>query len=201
MNKMPASISWDRAKEILNNGGVVSFPTDTVYGLAANAFSKKAVQKVYDLKDRDGRKPLVLMCADISSAQALTQPWGKDVQVAAEKHWPGALTLILLRDPKKVSDDITAGGETVGVRIPNNKDLLTLLSSLPFPLAVTSANRSGKKECTKGSDVKKIFGETIDGIVEDDTILQGGVPSTVADVTVEPWKVLRRGPVELVLSD
>jgi L-threonylcarbamoyladenylate synthase len=186
-------ISWSSAKEHLSNNGIIAFPTDTVYGLAANALSAEAVRRIYQLKGRDFHKPLVLMCADIAAAQKLTAPWGKDVLDVARRYWPGALTLILTRDPKKVPDNVVAGGNTVGIRIPDHKDLLCLLAALPFPLAVTSANRSGAKESTRAEDVNKIFDDTIDGIINDDAAIKDGMPSTVMDVTSKPWKVLRQG--------
>jgi L-threonylcarbamoyladenylate synthase len=193
-------IPWLQAKELLSDNSVIAFPTDTVYGLAANAFSEEGVARIYQLKGRDFRKPLVLMCADIPAAQKLTDPWAKDVLEVARHYWPGALTLILTRDAKKVPDNVVAGRNTVGIRIPDHKDLLRLLSALPFPLAVTSANRSGEKELTRAEDVNKIFGDTIDGVINDDTALKNGVPSTVVDVTSKPWKVLREGPVKIVLK-
>ncbi len=191
------SISWESAATLLKNGGVIAFPTDTVYGLACSPSSEQAVKKIYALKGRDFKKPLVLMCADLAAAQTLTGPWGSDVLDIAQRYWPGALTLILPRNERTVPDAVMAGGDRVGIRIPGNTALLTLLSSLPFPLAVTSANRSGEKELLSAKEVDILFGKELDGIVNDDTALQGGIPSTVVDVSTVPWKVLRQGPVKI----
>ncbi|MBU0581240.1 MAG: threonylcarbamoyl-AMP synthase [Candidatus Margulisbacteria bacterium] len=188
-------ISWENAKEILSKNGVVALPTDTVYGLAANPFSKKAVQKIYQVKGRSFHKPLVLMCSNIEQVKDLVANWSDQIEKLVEKYWPGPLTLIFKRNQGKVPKEVVVNNPTVGIRIPRHEPLLSLLSQLDFPLAVTSANRSGEKELLLAEEVQEVFNNKIDGIIKDDDSHQG-VPSTILDVSVDPWEVLREGPIK-----
>lgn len=188
-------ISWDKAKEILKAGEVIAVPTDTVYGLAGSAGSLAAIEKIYKIKGRDFNKPLVVMCSDISKVKELVQGWDSKIEKLANKYWPGALTLIFERN-NNVPDKIVNGQATVGIRIPAHEGLLDLLKASGEPLVVTSANRSGDAELVKAAQVEKEFSSEIAGVVADDAS-QKGQPSTILDVSVTPWKVLREGPIKI----
>jgi L-threonylcarbamoyladenylate synthase len=181
-------ISWSQIKEILENDGVVALPTDTVYGLAANALSEKAVEKIYQLKGRNFNKPLVWMFGNVRQVKENVVDWSMEIELLAEKHWPGPLTMIFKKK----------NGGTIGIRIPDHAGLLDLLNPLDFPLAVTSANRAGEPEINDAEQIGKVFNNMIDGIIVDEKNSSSNVPSTVLDVSGDEWKILREGPLKLI---
>jgi L-threonylcarbamoyladenylate synthase len=172
-----------KATEILKNGGVVVHPTDTCYGLAANAYDQKAIQKIYEIKGRDFNKPLILAVRDIDQLLEIADltEMGK---ILFQKFFPGPLTLVLNKND---------GSGTVGVRTPNHPVVLELLKLCDFPFTTTSANISGGKNPYSVSEIN------LPGV---DFILDSGKlpenpPSTVVDVTGDAPVVLRAGPVSL----
>lgn len=166
-----------KAKKILENGEVVAIPTETVYGLAANAFDEKAIKKIFDIKERPLFNPLIV---HIKSVEYLTEV-AKNIPPKAiklAKHfWPGSLTLVL---PKKsnIPSIVTAGKDTVGVRVPNHSLTLELLENLNFPLAAPSANPFGTISPTEAKHVLDYFGENIP-MVLDGGMCQNGIESTI----------------------
>lgn len=190
-------ITWQQAAGILKRGGIIAFPTDTVYGLAVAIDQPQAITRLYEIKGRSSQKPLVVMCPDSASVKRLNVNWDADIEKLAVEHWPGALTLVFQRDRAVIPDQVAAGMPTIGVRIPAYQPLLGLLSILSGPLAVTSANVSGQKELLTAEEVSNIFGDTIDGIVRDDAAISSGVASTVFDVSKKPWKILRQGEIKI----
>jgi len=173
--------------QILNNAGIVAVPTDTVLGLAIDPENKMAVQKLYHLKRREAAKPLVYLVASRQQLGELVQEVSPEVEQILAKYWPGALTVIF---KKKYS----AG--TIGVRIPRQEFMLSLLRDWGRPLGVTSANISGKKEIVDWTDLKKQFGAKIDYYAEFGGGFSG-VASTVIDVSAGDLKVLRQGEIVL----
>ncbi len=195
MNNPSGIISWQDAALILENDGVIALPTDTVYGLAAKATSKKACDRIYELKGRDFSKPLVIMSSNVANVRSLIDVWDNDIQKLTERYWPGALTVVFKAISGEPILSAIRGQNTIGIRIPAQVDLLKLLNKLNFPLAVTSANRSGLKDCRTVAEVIEVFSQELDGIITDDKLVAGGIPSTVVDVTISPWKILRTGPI------
>lgn len=178
----------EQCADILLRGGVAAVPTETVYGLAANALSDEAVRKVFDAKGRPETKPVSLFVPDLAAAERFCH-----VTDAARKLavlWPGPLTVILKRRPC-VPDVITAGGEGVGIRVPDNAAVLSLLRLLPFPLTGTSANLSGMPSLTSARDTFDALKGRIDAVLDGDC--PGGVPSTVVDLTGNIVKIVRLG--------
>ncbi len=178
----------DRCADILRRGGVASVPTETVYGLAANGLSEPAVRKIFAAKGRPETKPVSLFVPDLTAAERFCH-----VTDAARKLavlWPGPLTVILKRRPG-VPDVVTAGGEGVGIRVPDHPAVLALLRLLPFPLTGTSANLSGCPSLTRAEDAFEAMNGRIDAVLRGDC--PGGVPSTVVDLTGKFAKLVRLG--------
>ncbi|MBI3292402.1 MAG: threonylcarbamoyl-AMP synthase [Elusimicrobia bacterium] len=180
------------AVECLRRGGVVVFPTDTVYGLAARAFDREAVRRIYQLKGRRWTKPLVYFVSSAEQMSSFVEPLSEPVRRLIKRYWPGPLTLIFTASP--AGRLLTGGRTTLGVRVPNHPSALALLQALGEPLATTSANRSGEPAANRGSQAVRLFR----GLV--DLILDGGTTplqreSTVLDVTTTPWLVVREGAI------
>ena len=181
----------DEAADILKNGGVVAVPTETVYGLAANGLDETAVLKIFAAKGRPENKPISLFVTDIRAAALFCRDIPDAAYRLAEVFWPGPLTMILKRRGN-VPDLITAGGDTVGIRVPDNALTLELLRKTDLPLTGTSANLSGEESAMSGEEALHIFSGKIDCVV-DGGACTGGVPSTIVDMTREPPKILRQG--------
>jgi L-threonylcarbamoyladenylate synthase len=185
----PAPDIIARAAEVLARGGLVAFPTETVYGLGANALDAAAVARIFAAKGRPATNPIIVHVAIAGDARRLVQAWPAAAQTLADRFWPGPLTLVL---PKSacVPDLVTAGGPTVALRIPAHPVALALLHACKLPLAAPSANRSTELSPTRAEHVKIAFDLLLDA-----GPTPGGLESTVLDVTVDPPRLLRPGLV------
>jgi L-threonylcarbamoyladenylate synthase len=183
------------AKKLLTEGKLVAIPTETVYGLAANGLDETAVAGIFSAKNRPTFDPLILHVASIEQAQSLCTDWPEMADKLARAFWPGPLTLIL---PKAdhVPDLTTSGQPTVGIRMPNNRLTLELLSTLPFPLAAPSANPFGYVSPTNAQHVADQLGDRIDYIL-DDGDCSVGIESTIIAIDKGAPKVLRLGGLSL----
>jgi len=178
-----------KAAEILKAGGIAVIPTDTVYGLAASAFSVDAKKKIYALKGRSYRKPLIIMPADTDPLHYLVD-MPEQARKLAKKFWPGPLTLVL---PATELGSIVAGGrKDIGVRIPDNKIVLALVKLCGFPLVTTSANPSNKPSAKTGAEAEKYFKNKANVII-DAGPCGTGKESTVVDATHFHCTVIREG--------
>ena len=182
-----------QAVSILKNGGIVAYPTDTVYGLGADAFNEEAVSQVYRVKQRSRNQPLSILISDKSDLVQISDALPEAARILVERYWPGGLTLILRKLPF-VPDWITAGGSTVAVRIPDHPVTLNLIRELGKPLIGTSANLSGLPSATSAEEVRAQLGNAIDFVL-DGGICSGGIESTVVDVTGKVIAILREGAV------
>jgi len=180
-----------RAAELLRAGEVVALPTETVYGLAANALDPQAVARIYEIKGRPAHNPIIVHIADIELARRCVAEWPKSAELLARAFWPGPLTLVLPRS-EKIPDIVTAGGRTVGVRCPSHPFMQAVIRECGFPLAAPSANPSNELSPTNAAHVSKRLGGKIPLIV-DGGQSQVGIESTVLDLSVEPARVLRPG--------
>ena len=186
----------NKIKEILDNDGVIIFPTDTVYGIACNCFSEKAIKKVFDIKKRPENKPINVLSNNLDKIKLVSKNISEKEEFLINKYMPGALTIILDKN-EKVSDILTAGLDTIGVRIPKNNISLRILENVSYPLATTSANISGDSAGIKISDFLKEF----DGVV--DAIIDGGetdlkVASTIVRVeSYNKLKIIREGTLKI----
>lgn len=185
----------DQASQLLRSAELVAFPTETVYGLGANAMDAAAVQKIFVAKGRPSDNPLILHIADRNQVSLIA----RDVPVIAEqlmtRFWPGPLTIVIPKRPE-VPDVVTAGLDTVAVRLPNHPIALELLRHTGVPLAAPSANRSGRPSATTWQAVAEDLDSRIAGLVcGEPTSL--GLESTVVDANSHPPRVLRPGGVSL----
>lgn len=186
----------NKIKEILDNDGVIIFPTDTVYGIACNCFSEKAIKKVFDIKKRPENKPINVLSNNLDKIKLVSRNINEKEEFLINKYMPGALTIILDKN-EKVSDILTAGLDTIGVRIPKNNISLRILENVSYPLATTSANISGDSAGIKITDFLKEF----DGVV--DAIIDGGetdlkVASTIVRVESDnKLKIIREGTLKI----
>ena len=197
LDKLPPAIQKQVEKgiAILKQGGIVAFPTDTVYGLGAWAGNQQAVERVYQVKERPRNIALPLLLARTSQISEVAEPVPQIAWLLAHKFLPGALTLVLLR-ANSVPDIVTAGGMTVAVRIPAHPVPVALVEGLGAPIIGTSANLSGKPSALTADDVYSQFGDKID-LVIDGGQCPGGRESTIVDVTRETPVVLREGAIAL----
>lgn len=179
--------------EALSRGEVVALPTETVYGLAANALDEAAVRRIFEVKGRPMRNPIIVHIADLTMARACVSTWPELADRLAAAFWPGPLTLVLRR-ARAISDTVTAGGATVGLRWPSHPFMQAVIRACGFPLAAPSANRSNKVSPTNAGHVARSLGDRIRLIV-DGGQSQVGLESTVLDVTVAPPRVLRPGMI------
>jgi L-threonylcarbamoyladenylate synthase len=189
----PAAEAISRAAEVLRRGGLVAFPTETVYGLGAAALDPDAVARVFEAKGRPATNPLIVHVTGAEEARALTTSWPEAAARLAARFWPGPLTLVLPRSAR-VPDLVTAGGPTVAVRVPAHPVALALLRAAALPVAAPSANRSTGLSPTLAEHVLRGLGGRID-LILDGGPTAGGLESTVLDVTTDPPRLLRPGLV------
>ena len=180
-----------KAAEILRAGGLVVFPTETVYGLGANALDAAAVRKIFALKGRPATSPLIVHVAGIEEARELAAEWPEEAEELAREYWPGPLTLVV---PKKaaIPDGVTAGLATVGLRMPRHPVALELLRAARVPIAAPSANRFTQLSPTTAQHVREAFGEETPFLL-DGGPCEVGLESTVIAVTKDGLEVLRPG--------
>lgn len=192
-NVDPAAIA--EAAAIIRRGGLVAFPTETVYGLGADATNATAVAGIFDAKGRPPYNPLIVHAPDAAAAANCVTSWPKAARVLAERFWPGPLTIVL---PKiqKIPDIVTAGLPTVGVRVPNHPVALALLRAVDVPLAAPSANRSMHVSPTMGDHVVASLGAAAE-LVLDAGPVPVGIESTVLDLSASVPTVLRPGMISV----
>jgi len=179
------------AAQILRSGGLVVFPTETVYGLGANALDPAAVRKIYALKGRPATSPLIVHVASIEQARQLAAEWLPEAESLAKKYWPGPLTLVVPKNPS-IPDEVSAGLPTVGLRMPRHPVALALLREAQLPIAAPSANRFTQLSPTTAQHVREAFGKETPFLL-DGGPCEVGLESTVIAVTCEGLEVLRPG--------
>ena len=184
-----------RAAAILRDGGLVAFPTETVYGLGANALDERAVARVFDVKARPRFDPLIVHIAGVDWLARLTADFPPLARQLAEKFWPGPLTLVLPKTPA-VPDLVTSGGPSVAVRVPDHPVALSLLRAVDLPIAAPSANSFGRISPTCAEHVREQLGSRID-LILDGGPCRVGVESTVLQLTPQGPLLLRPGGTTL----
>ncbi|MEI8377839.1 MAG: L-threonylcarbamoyladenylate synthase [bacterium] len=185
----------DEYCEKLKNGAVIAFPTDTVWGIGCLPDNKTTCQKIYSIKKRDGKKPLILLGENMDDFSPYIKDFPPIAKKLADKYWPGALTIIVKKSPL-LSDDISSGMDSIGLRIPNHPVLLELLQHTG-PLATTSANLSGEPPAINFEQTQDYVGSEVDFIINDFTIASQGIESTVIIIDNDKYKVLRQGAINL----
>lgn len=187
-------ISIKEAAERIRAGELVGFPTETVYGLGANALDAAAVAKIYELKGRPPTSPLIVHVASIEMARTLVGEWPPQAEQLARKYWPGPLTLVL-RKTSTIPGIVTAGLPTVGLRVPNHPLALALIREAGVPLAAPSANRFTGLSPTTAEHVREAFGDAVP--VLDGGHCRVGIESTVVSIVSGKVTLLRPGMISL----
>lgn len=179
--------------EILKNGGIVVFPTDTVYGIGVNAFDENAVKKLYDAKERQSNKPICILVSNKEMIERIAKDITKFEYKLIEKFLPGPLTIIL-KKKDIIPDILTAHQDTIGIRIPKENIARKLIDYAGVPIATTSANISGEQSGTKLNDIIKVFKNRADFFI-DGGESKLGTASTIVKVVDGVPEILRQGPI------
>ena len=184
-----------KISEILNNDGVIAFVTDTVWGIGCLPTSKKAVERIYEIKHRDEKKPLILMSDDINYLREYVKPLSIAAKELIQKHFPGALTLVVNKSDN-TPDYITSNLPSVGIRVPNNKTFAKICKSIEgHVLATTSANLSNEPPALTYEEAIKYIGNNVDLVIEDYGEKAQGRASTVAGIFPNKIKIFRQGDI------
>lgn len=182
-----------RAADWIRRGGLVAFPTETVYGLGANALDVQAVGRIYEAKGRPWASPLIVHVADEAMARSVTAEWPDAAHRLAERFWPGPLTIVV-KKAAIVPDLVTAGLDSVGVRVPSHPVALALIRRVGVPIAAPSANRFGQISPTMAEHVRASLGARVDMILNGGPT-QVGIESTVVSLRRDPPAILRPGMI------
>lgn len=188
---------YKKASQVLLDGKVIGFATETVMGLGVVYNNKEAYDLLNKVKRRPEDKPYSLMIGDVDDIDKYAYI-SKDAQKLIDAFLPGSIT-ILLPVKDSVPSWVTHGGSTIGIRVPSNEVALSLLKEVKLPLLVPSANRSGEKPCMTSNEVKETFKDEVVYVLEGDAL--GGLPSTLIDMTKETYKILREGPITKEMID
>lgn len=185
--------------KILENGGVITFVTDTVWGLGCLPNSEKGVKKIYKIKNREAQKPLILMSNEVYNLLDYVKPIPKIGQQLIKKYFPGALTVVTYKS-NKTPDYITSGMETVGIRVPDNDVFRKICEIIPgHVLATTSANLSHQPSATTYGQAVENMSDKTDLIIKDYGYCAKGIESTVVGVMNDELRIFRQGAVEICL--
>lgn len=193
MNGGALSKSVNRAVEVLRNGGAVAAPTDTLYGILANALDERAVRKVFAAKMREAGSPLPIFVSDAEDLAKYGRGVPEIAYALAAAFWPGKLTIVVPKSDR-IPEVVSGGLDTVGMRIPNHPVPRGIVAALGAPVTATSANLSGTEGLASADDVVRELGERVD-MVLDGGVLAPSAASTVVDATTSPLKILRIGAV------
>lgn len=182
-----------KAAEIILNGGVIGYPTETVYGLGANAFNSEAVARIYSLKKRETSQAILLIAGNLAHVAQIAADIPDNALKLAEQFWPGPLTLVFQAGPS-VNPRLMGASGTIGVRIPGNKICLDMLNAVGVPITSTSANISGQQNPVSAQEVLKYFGKKLDLII-DGGETPSRIPSTVLSVVKNQAVLIREGSI------
>lgn len=191
---MNSDLDIQKVIETLKNGGIVLYPTDTVYGLGVDATNIDAIRKLYDLKGRSYSKPTHVIVSDLEMAGEYAEINDKARELA-ERFLPGPLTIIL-KAKDSVPSELIGGGETIGIRIPDNSFCLEFTKQYGRPITTPSANKSGEETLSLVSEISKQFDKKIDFIV-DQGKLGESKPSTIVDLSEGDIKIIREGAISI----
>ena len=182
------------ALRILKSGGVIAYPTETVYGLGCDATRAESVKRIFDLKGRDSAAPVSVLIPSVESLSEFVEEVPPVAKKLIEKFWPGPLTLVFKAKPIFPAE-LLAEGNTIALRVSSHPVGLQLSQGLGLPLTTTSANKSGHPPARSSDEVQEIF-EDLDGMV-DGGILPPAQGSTIVDVTVDPPRIVREGEISI----
>lgn len=183
------------AIKVLNNSGIIIFPTDTVFGIGCRIDKEDAIEKLFNIRKRPKDMAMPVLCSSISMVKDYVQEIPDDVQNLMNKYWPGALTIVLPCKTEKVPALVRGGGSTIGVRMPNHQISLELIKGVGVPILGPSANFHGERTPYSTDDLNPELTKLVNFVVPGETKLKKA--STVVDCSVKPWKILREGAVKL----
>lgn len=183
----------DQIVDILKQGGVIIYPTDTTCGVGCRIDNQAAVQRVYEIKGRALGKAVPVLCNSLEMVNKYIQPVSSHVTRLMEEYWPGAVTLVVKAKHADISPLVLGENDTIGIRIPGDEMIRMIIEKVGVPIVGTSANVSGEKTICNTQDLDMRLRDTVDGVLEG--ICPQGNSSTILDVTQTPWKVLREGAV------
>ncbi len=189
----PSSAEIEHAASLLRAGRLVAFPTETVYGLGANALDERSVRRIFEAKGRPSTSPIIVHVSSVEMARMVVGEWPPAAQLLAQKFWPGPLTLVLKKQPV-IPSIVTAGLDTVGVRMPAHPVALALIEAAQLPIAAPSANRFTQLSPTTAAHVREGLGDRVDYIL-DGGQCKVGIESTVLSLTEGVAVVLRPGGI------
>ncbi len=189
----------NRAAEVIMQGGVIGYPTETVYGLGANALNDAAVEKVFALKGREKNKPILIIASDLTQVKNLVISFPRQAAILAATFWPGPLTMVLEAAPQ-LSKSLLGFRNRIGVRIPGNPICLELLQRCGVPITSTSANISGQKNPISAAEVYENFGDQLDLII-DGGMAPSRAPSTVIGFDDDQVTLIREGAISKIIIE
>ncbi len=191
--RLPDEALLRQAADIVLGGGIIIYPTETVYGIGALFSNEQALRRVFAVKGRDPSKPVLLLIKDAASLRNLITGMSYTALGLAEKYWPGPLTL-LFQASEKLSPLLIGDERKIGCRVSSSPVARKLLSIIKQPITSTSANLSGDKNPSEINDISPLLLDSVD-VILDAGRLGDGLPSTVIDVTIEPFKIIRQGEI------
>lgn len=190
MNNLEESI------QIVKNGGVLIFPTDTVMGIGCRIDDEEAIKRIFEIKKRSPEQAVPVLVSSIKMAEKYAINIPEEVkEKLMNKYWPGGLTIILHANKENVFSLLRGGGGTIALRIPNKQEIRELIDSVGVPIIGTSANFHGEKTPTSQKELNPELLSLVDGVLEGDSL--GNSSSTIIDCTVTPWKIVREGAVKV----
>jgi L-threonylcarbamoyladenylate synthase len=186
-----------KAIEVFKKGGIVIFPTDTAIGIGCRVDDDKAIKRLFEIRKRPKNKPMLVLVDSIEMAEKYLLSIPEKVKHdLIEKYWPGKLTIILKCDPDKVVFPVRDERGTLGVRFPDNQELLKIIRGVGVPIVAPSANFAGEKTPFTFKDLNRELVGRVDYVLIGKTNMENDV-STIIDCTVEPWKIIRQGAVRI----
>ncbi|MBQ2909859.1 MAG: threonylcarbamoyl-AMP synthase [Bacilli bacterium] len=188
----------DKICEVINNGGIVITPTDTIYGIMGDSLNEDVIRKVFEIKKRPFNKPLLLLMDSFEMVEQYTEEISEKERLLMDRYWPGLVTFILKKNDK-VNELITSGNDTVGIRIPNNKDLLEIIRRLNRPVISTSANITGTEVITNTQLLEKDLIDNIDYIEDGGEV--DSESSTIIKIEDNKLVVLREGKLSREIEE
>lgn len=197
LKKLSSATIIDKALQVLRQGGIVAYASESFYALGVQAFDRNAVEKLFEIKQRPQEKPVPLIVGTMDVLRSVVKTVSPQAKELIDQYWPGPLT-ILFPAQKKLPSLLTGVSGNAALRIPGSGIALDLAKAFAEPLTATSANISGRPPAETPGDVRAYFGDTIDLII-DSGRAPGGQPSTIVDATVNPPVILRQGRIALDL--
>ncbi len=189
----------DKAVEVLNNGGIIIFPTDTAFGIGCRINDEKAVERLFKIRRRPHEKATPVLVSSIEMARDYVLEIPQEVEEKLiKKYWPGAVTIVLPAKTEKVPVFVRGGGNTIGIRMPKNETMLSIIRKVGVPILGPSANFHGNKTAYDLEDLDIELTKLVDFVIKGETSSEEKV-STVIDCTVKPWKIVREGAVKIDL--